>query len=252
MNDAVLKETKQAEAAFESAVMDSSYFASLDDYSAYSDMVRKMTKLSERSSEVAYEFTTDVALLHQYCILREEMFKKVWDLEHFKAQKDAIDEISDIVVARKGNQCIGGGRVTFSTPHKRQKLPMESEHFSLVNALPDFSLSEHSYAEVTRIAVLSEFSKDNVIVELTNRVILRIIAEGCKYLFFISPMSMTRTHRRVVNQLGYVLTTDKSVIIPDREEYEGIQMFLSYIDLTPYIAAGRVASVKEAPALAEA
>ena len=215
--------------------IDDVFFNSLEEMSAYSDLVRKMVRPHRKTQPVSFEFTRDEGLLQQYCILREEMFKKVWDLSHFKAQKDKIDDISHIIVAKQGLQCVGGGRITLSTPAARQKLPMEGSDFTLESGLHDLKLSECSYAEVTRIAVLSEYSKDNVITQLIDRIILKIISEQCKFLFFISPMTMTRTHRRVVNNLGYTLTTRKDVIIPDREEYEGIRMFLSYIDLTPYI-----------------
>lgn len=235
MSVPALEETLITEDATVINAMENDYFDSLGNYSSYSDLVRKMSNQSDTPKHINYEFTNDAALLHQYCILREEMFKKVWDLSHFKAQKDSIDDISTIIVARQGRHCIGGGRITFSTPEKRQKLPMESADYTVEQALKSFQLETCSYAEVTRIAVLSEFSKENVLVEMVGRIITKIIDEGCHYLFFISPMSMTRNHRRVVTQLDYKLVTDKSVVIPDREEYEGIQMFLSYIDLRPFL-----------------
>jgi hypothetical protein len=250
MSAPALEHVTQEEDAIVANSIGSEYFDSLENYSSYSDLVRKMSKISDAPKHVNYEFTEDAGLLHQYCILREEMFKKVWDLSHFKAQKDSIDDISTIMVARQGKHCVGGGRITFSTPHKRQKLPMESEQFTIEHALKSFKLEECSYAEVTRIAVLSEFSKDNVLVEMVGRIITKIIDEGCHYLFFISPMSMTRNHRRVVTQLDYHLVTDKSVVIPDREEYEGIQMFLSYIDLRPFLNSSSAKDSKSVLSLA--
>ncbi len=210
-------------------------FSYIDDYVACSDLSRRMARIPKEQSKITYEFTHDEALLHQYCLLREEMFKKIWSLENFHASKDVVDDISEIIIARQGLQCVGGGRATFSTEQERQLLPLEADGFSLVEALPELMLDRCNYYEVTRIAVLSEFNKNNVPMELIGRLIKLSIEKECSYGFFISPLTMTRTHRRVINALGYNLTTRRDIELPDREEYEGIKMYLSCVDLTAYL-----------------
>ena len=243
-------DTNQQTKSLVIASLDDSTFDSLAHYTSYSDLIRKLTKPVKPQMQIEYDITDDIGLIHQYCILREEMFKRIWNLKHFTAEKDNIDEISDIIVARQGLQCIGGGRATFTTMQKRQKLPLEQlGDFSLAAALPELNLAACSYYEVTRIAVLPEFSKESVPSELIGRLILQSIAKGCQYGFFISPLAMTRTHRRVINQLGYTLTTRRDIEIPDREEYEGIKMFLSYVDQTEYVAKQDVAAAAEADEL---
>lgn len=206
-----------------------------ENYGVYSDLARRMASVPKAPQEIVYEVTKDAGMIHQYCVLREEMFRRIWSLEHFSAERDAVDDNSDIMIARQGRQCIGGGRATYSTVQKRQRLPLESDDFTLANVLPELRLNACNYYEVTRVAVLPEFAKDNVVLELIGRILSRSIGERASYCFFISPMTMTRTHRRVVNRLGYTLTTRQDIEIPDREEYEGIRMHLSYVDLTAYL-----------------
>jgi hypothetical protein len=229
-----LEKPPSREPVFGAQQVSDSFFSSIGQYTSYSDLVRRMSRVSAAPRPIEYEFTTDPGYIHQYCILREEMFKKVWDLSHFSAQKDEIDDNSHILVARQGLHCVGGGRLTLTAPNHRRRLPMEGGDFNLLDAMPQFDLAGKSYAEITRIAVLSEYSKDNVIAELIDRLILKIMEEGGEYLFLISPASMTRNHRRVGATLGYSLITDYSVKIPEREEYEGIKMYLSYLDLKLY------------------
>ena len=250
MTTTIYDDTNQQNNSLVITSLDDSCFDSLAHYTSYSDLIRKLTKPLKPPVQIEYEITNDIGLIHQYCILREEMFKRIWNLKHFTAEKDKIDAISEIIVARQGLQCIGGGRATLTTLQKRQKLPLEqANNFSLAEALPELNLAACNYYEVTRIAVLPEFSKENVPSELIGRLILQSIVKGCQYGFFISPLAMTRTHRRVIHQLGYTLTTRRDIEIPDREEYEGIKMFLSYVDQTEYLTQQHEAAAAEADEL---
>ena len=227
MTTSIYKDNEQANTPLFPTPLDAAYFHSLEDYTAYSALVRKITRPAKQPAPIAYEITKDIGLIHQYCILREEMFKKVWGLSHFKPGKDLFDDISDIAVAKMGLQCIGGGRVTFSTA---QKLPMESDNFILADAVPDLNLHEYNYCEVTRIAALPDFASDHILSQLIGTVLQKAIDEKCKYGFFISPLTMIRANRRAISHIGYKLNTRYDVQIPDREDYEGIKMYLSYID----------------------
>src|SRR5262249_17603410 len=94
-----------------------------------------------------------------------------------------------------------------------------------------------TYGEFSRLAILPEFRAGVVFPELAQRFIRRAIAEGVEYAFSIAPHPMARNYRRVVMPFGPQWEIREDITVQDRDEYEGVPMVLSVMDLTRYVNA---------------
>lgn len=181
---------------------------------------------------VEYQFSTDPALLHQYYHLRTRMFISVWGLKDFDAAEDFYDPISDILIARQGKLCVGGARLTFSYPGKRVVMPMEAAGFQLSELLPELDLEHRSYGECSRMAVLPEFRTKEMAFQLRYQLIKQCLRRNADYAFWIAPLPQARNYRQTCVNLGLGCSIRTDVTVPDREEYEGIKMYLVLLDFT--------------------
>src|SRR5271170_7064251 len=132
ITDDITSQTKQALA----------YPQALDYALAPEFLAERFMRRLKQPEKIAYEFTHDPGLLHQYYQLREDMFIRVWGLEHFTGQRDGFDKSSQILVAKRGLQCIGGVRFSMSTPSHPHLLPMEGDDLSLSKLFPELNLAE--------------------------------------------------------------------------------------------------------------
>nr|AAO64420.2 long chain N-acyltryptophan synthase [uncultured bacterium CSL1] len=198
-----------------------------------SSMVRKFMGTRSAPKPLVYEFTDDVALRQQYYQMRENMFINVWGLKSFFGGEDKFDSISQILVARQGNLCIGGLRLTISTPQNTVSLPLETEDFQLCDLVPELELHDKTYAELSRYAVLPDFQGPEIYFEGSRRLFARALAQGVEYAFAISPLGQARNYRRTATALGLGCEIRKNIEVPDRDNYEGIKMYLSIFDFRP-------------------
>lgn len=208
----------------------------LDEIELYGRMQRAV-KAREAKQEITFEFTRDPALLQQYYNLREQMYIRVWGLKHFAASEDALDKRSHILVARKGKYVIGGARITTRPPGSAKLLPMEKNgEVDLQALLPELHLSECKYAEFSRLAVDREYlggALSRLIYQQLNR---KSIALRIKHVFAIAPVVQARNYKKTYNAMGLNYKILTNVNVPDREEYEGIRMCLSMLDLSAFAA----------------
>lgn len=193
---------------------------------------RKALRSAKLAEPVSYDFTDDVGLVHQYCRLREEMFISVWGLEHFSGQKDRYDDISHVLVARRGLHVIAGGRLTISSSMHPVTMPMEGKDLSLQQIFPEYNLEKGTYGEFSRLAILPEFRAGEVFPEIARRFIRRAIAEGVDYAFNLAPLPLARSYRQTMQLFGLNWQVRTDIPVPQREEYEGIRMVISVMDLT--------------------
>lgn len=198
-------------------------------------LARKFAGTPALPDKIDYEFTHDPALMHMYYQLREEMFISVWGLEKFCGQKDEFDDASEIMIARRGQLCIGGCRLTISTPSQPRKLPMEGNDLQLQALFPELDLQETTYCEFSRLAIMPDYRNGVIFPEMVRRFIKRMIAEGVEYAFGISPVPLARSYRQTIQMFGVNVEMHKEIEIPEREEYEGIKMVLSLVDLSKYV-----------------
>lgn len=193
--------------------------------------IGKFARASAESDKVVYEVTEDPAYLHQYYILRENMYISVWGLDNFDGSEDEFDARSTIMVARQGNHVIGGCRLIVHAPDDTHRLPMEGDDFLLPESLPGLNLPNKNYAEFSRLAVLPEFRLAGVTREIFRRYYKICKKMKIDYVFAVSPVSQSRSYRRNCNALGFDFKLVDTIEMPEREDYEGIAMCLMMCDM---------------------
>ncbi len=198
-----------------------------DDY-----LERKFARGRKEPQAVVYEISRDPGYLHQYYRLREQMFITVWGLSKFSGKQDAYDDASEIIIARIGNHVVGGCRLTFSSPDDHMALPMEKDEIDLIKTLPDLPLKDIMYAEISRLAILPEYQNSFVMLELIRQMIKLGASRKARYAVTLSPLPLARNYRKATTLFGLKWDIRNDIEIPDREEYEGIKMVLSVLDLT--------------------
>ncbi len=208
-------------------------------------LTRRFSRPTKAPEKVTYELTRDPGYLFQYYRLREDMFISVWGLEQFNGQKEEYDDVSDIMIARIGNHVIGGCRLTFSTPGQRRLLPMEKENFSLSETFADLHLEAHTYVEISRMAILPEYQNSLVMLELSRQLLKRGAEKHARYAFTLSPTTLARNYRKAAVLFGLKWNILNNIEIPDREEYEGIKMVMSMLDLEAAYAPREQAQLAE-------
>lgn len=212
---------------------------------SFDSLSRKFSRPQRQTGQIVYELTTDAGYLHQYYVLREQMFIHVWGLENFNGQKDEYDDASDIMIARIGNQVIGGCRLTFSTRENNRLLPMEKRDFTLAEEMPGLFLTDEIYVEISRMAILPEFQNSVALLELSRQLLKRAAEKRARYAFTLAPTSLARNYRKAASLFGLKWQIRSDVNVPDRKEYEGIKMTLSMLDLAPVYNDLDVAAKKQ-------
>lgn len=203
------------------------------DFVAIPDSVlkRKALRSAAPLGAISYEFTQDPGLLHQYFLMREAMFVSVWGLKQFSGDQDHFDDVSHVMVARRGLQVLAGGRLTISTSAKPQLMPMEGGDMRLKDMFSDLALEGRTFCEFSRLAILPEFRAGPLFPELAQRFIRRAVAEGVDYAFNMAPVPLARSYRQSMMSFGLNWEIRPDLQVPDREEFEGIKMVLSVMDL---------------------
>ena len=207
------------------------------DRSAEERLPERFWSPTQEPSAISYQISKDTEFLQQYFKLREAMFISVWGLKHFDGKADEYDAVAHIMIASQNTLCVGGARILVKQEMGDLLLPMESEDFILEELLPDLELHKHTYGEFSRLAIIPEFRKAEVIRMFYRRLNAHAIECGMQYVFAVAPMSQARGYRRAYRAMGLKYDIVRDVVIPDREEYEGLEMCLSVLDLTEEIAA---------------
>ena len=111
---------------------------------------------------ITFEFTQDPAILHQYYRLREIMYNKTFNVEDYHWGEDSYDRIGHILIARRGNLCLGGCRLIVREGDETWAMPMECEELNLRKTFPELSLDKVRHAEISRFAIMEDCGEINI------------------------------------------------------------------------------------------
>ncbi len=214
-----------------------------DNDSAISEdiIARKFLRPANRLQDVMYEVTRDPGYLHQYYLLRGEMYVRSFGASHYCGKPDSYDDMSDVVVARIGNHVIGGCRMTYCHPASPRRLPMEKT-LVLSELLPDLPLQDVIHAELSKMAILPEYQNTLAMMEVIRTMLKYGAEKKARYAFAISPLSFARNYRRAGALFGLDWQIRRDIEVP-AEEYDGLHMVMSMIDLAPIYAQREKADI---------
>lgn len=184
---------------------------------------------------ITFEFTTDPKLLAQYYQIREECFRKQLGIQSFDGSEDAEDRAADILIARDGDRCIGGARVSGTSASCSVRLPMESDDFVLHEIFPELAHQGRSYCQWTRLALLSEYRTTEVLRAQCLAMIEGAAELDYDYAFNVAGTVRARLYRRLHKTLGYGYEICDHVSIPAEEGFTDLEHLLSVAYLKPEV-----------------
>jgi hypothetical protein len=182
---------------------------------------------------LTYEFTNDAKFLRQYYRLR----KIIYDIDlgiNIPLHQDCYDNISETLIVRKKQRCLGGVRLTVCTPTNPIMLPTENEEFCLERLLPEFDLQNNTYAEFSRLVLMPDY-RNNKVSDLMYKQLNRKAKQlGVKYIFVITDRLHARLYLRSYKKIGFEVKI-LNIAIPDsvREKYDNVVECIIMLDLTP-------------------
>jgi hypothetical protein len=183
--------------------------------------------------KLAYEFTDDIKFLRQYYRLR----KIIYDIDlgmNIPAQEDYYDFLSETLIVRKKQHCVGGVRLTVCYPNSGIMLPTENEDFCLGDLFPELDLRNNAYAEFSRLVLRREYRNNKVSDIMYKQLNRKARQLGVRYIFVITDRLRARLYLRSYRKLGFDVKI-LNVPIPDsiKEKYEDVAECLIMLDLTP-------------------
>jgi hypothetical protein len=196
---------------------------------------RRLLKPYSKNEPVVYEFTQDRALLHQYFRLRSIMYDKVFKVDGYNWGEDFYDKIGHILIARRGNLCLGGCRLIIREGDEAWPMPMESDELNLRDTFGDLALDKLRHAEISRFAVMDDCGESNIFNELCRIMYDKVTTSDIHYLFVKSPYRMARSWRFIANSFGVKTTRIIDGVHPvDKTLSPDIKWYLIMSDLTAF------------------
>ncbi|WP_210396531.1 hypothetical protein [Motiliproteus sediminis] len=176
--------------------------------------------------QVRFELTRNAELLEQYYRLRERCFREDLGLPDFDGSEDAWDRCSQILIAREGDRCIGGMRITGREP-ALGVLPIEEEGVDLSclrRALPQDS---PRYCQWGRLALLPEVRSTELLQDFIAEMIIHSRQLGYQYSVMVAGMNRSRLYRRLYRGLGLRYDIVPELRVPAEEGFEELPHLLS-------------------------
>jgi hypothetical protein len=174
-----------------------------------------------------YEISTDTWLLQQYYRMREAYFRTELGLADFRGEQDALDLRSDLLIARDGNRCAGGTRITGRSPRRPHPVPIEELGFDLAEAVPEIGLSEAAYCQWSRAAIDPDYRTTDMIRDYFCALIETSRSLGYEYSFVVADRNRTRLYRRLCTLAGYRYEVLHDVPVPAEPGFDGLPHLLS-------------------------
>ena len=135
-----------------------------------------------------------------------------------------------IIIARQQEKVIGGARLTLSSHDGTYRLPLETDHFSLVEKFPNLDLSNSTYAEWSRFVVEPTIPEKRIIAENITRNCVNIsLMCGINYLFGIPILAMKKRYEEIFARMG--LNFSRIEQAPPIHPYIKVKYYLSVVDL---------------------
>lgn len=199
---------------------------------------------SARESLVRYSFTSDLNLINDYWEIRRKLYYADTRSVGFRIFTDGFisDSFlreSDVLVVRRGNECLGGACLTISYPEAPTILPLESDIipapgdkiYSLRTHFPQYDLENEAYGEFSRMAVVPGFRDRTYSKEIFRNIIQRSLDSNMRYIFGMADERRARLYKQISKFLGFTMYIHSNISLPAKSDYENVQMYIISSDL---------------------
>ncbi|MGO9108335.1 MAG: hypothetical protein ACLP9L_03800 [Thermoguttaceae bacterium] len=213
------------------------------DNSEHSTRIHKPLPTTPGCIHYEMRFTRDQDLIGQYRQLRQRLYgidRRFIGFREFTntAAENYEDPDDQMLILHDENHVYGGACLRISTPRHPIILNSEQDimpppgkfYFSLREQLPKMELDKYAYSEFVRIVIDPRLRKGVAVRELYRAALERCLDYRVRYMFGIADKIRTRLYRQIYRNAGMEGSTI-SMNIPMREEYEGVEMDLIYVDM---------------------
>ncbi len=174
--------------------------------------------------------------LEQYYQIRQECFRQELGIRTFDGSEDDFDRSGCLLIALDQGRCVGGARLSISTPESPQLLPLEINGFMLQELFPDIARNRESYSQWTRLALLPEYRTPALLQQIALMLIRQAKRLGCSYAFNVAGMSRARLYQRLHRIQGYNYEIIRDLKIPSEGSFIGLEHLLSVGYLKPQLS----------------
>jgi hypothetical protein len=182
---------------------------------------------------IRFEFSKDPNLLAQYYQIREACFRQQLGIDSFDGSEDVHDRAGHILIARDGDRCIGGARISGTAPINPARLPMECDDFILEEHFPELTQQGISYCQWTRLALLPEHRTTEVLRAQCLALIKGSAELNYSYAFNVAGTIRARLYRRLHTTLGYGYEICNHISIPAEDGFTNLEHLLSVAAIKP-------------------
>nr|WP_067297930.1 hypothetical protein [Marinobacterium profundum] len=182
---------------------------------------------------IRFEFTKDPNLLAQYYQIREACFRQQLGINSFDGSEDLDDRAGHILIARDGNRCVGGARISGTTPLNPVRLPMECDNFVLKEHFPELAQQDISYCQWTRLALLPECRTTEILRAQCLALIEGSAELNYSFAFNVAGAIRARLYRRLHTNLGYDYEICNHISIPAEDGFNNLEHLLSVAAIKP-------------------
>lgn len=187
---------------------------------------------ADDAAGLTFEFTRDAALLRQYHAIYEREFRAVHNAP-YQHIEDEHDRRAHILVARRGDTCVGGARLSVKTPRRPDLLPIEMDGFRIENHFP--YLGQKSYGQLGRVCLLPELRDGTATRVMFWHIHRKAVALGLAELFGTATLVGTRTYKRHCRALGLDAAIYLDIELPTYPMCDDLKFYLikSTLDKPP-------------------
>lgn len=195
-------------------------------------------------------FTKDKNKIKDYIAVREYLFDsggKKYNGAFMKKASDKFDSpenaSTNIIVAYFNGICVGGARVVVKAGE--ELLPgLENRNFKLENILPELHIKKNKCAELSRFAVLPEYTNLSYII--CDSIYEKCVELRVSYLMWMGDIKRTMAYKRICNRYVSELSIKKNIAVPKEFQSDpNIKKYLSVLNFSMEYQGGT--NISESP-----
>lgn len=187
---------------------------------------------------LVYEQTREEGLLDQYYRLRQQCYRQELKLSGFDGSEQPADRDGYILIARRGEDCLGGARISVSNSEKSIGVPLKG-------LLSRFGLAHGNFCIWERFALDHEMRKVERHRQFCEALVGLSRSLGYDYAFMVSSVRNARFYRKVHSALNLPFVTLYSVPCAPSGPFEGLEHVLSVSLLSADSVATEVATATQ-------
>ena len=169
--------------------------------------------------QVIYELSSEPKYLNQYYALREKCYRVDLKLATFDGSEEQQDRTGHILIARRGETCIGGARIHNAA--------------SLLDTIPELELPSENSCVWERFCVDPKIRSTELARDFCSQLITHSRRLGFEYAVTLSSLLNARAYRQWHSALGVEFTISKKLHGIAAPQFAGLEHYLSFSTLQP-------------------